>query len=217
MEDLLNHLRTGNLDAALASVRAHPSLLHARPAQGPSPLLTSVYYGHAELGRALVAEGAVPDLFEASALGLPDHVQAHLDAHPDSVNAYGADGFQPLGLACFFGHAAVAGLLLARGADVNSPSRNAQQVRPLHSAVAGGHLEISRALLDHGADVNAVQEGRFTPLHSAAQNGQPQMVTLLLNAGADPAARTAEGLTPADHARRAGYETLALDLDARAR
>ena len=210
MDELLTHLRTGNLDAALACVRANPALLRDRPAQGPSPLLTSVYHGHAELGRALVAEGAVPDLFEASALGLPEHVQAHLDAHPESVNAFGADGFQPLGLACFFGHAAVAGLLLARGADVNSPSRNAQQVRPLHSAVAGGHLEITRALLDRGADVNAVQEGGFTPLHSAAQNGQPEMVTLLLNAGADPAARTADGLTPA------GHETLALDLDARA-
>lgn len=43
MEELLNHLRTGNLDAALARVRAHPALLHERPTQGPSPLLTSVY------------------------------------------------------------------------------------------------------------------------------------------------------------------------------
>jgi ankyrin repeat protein len=127
-------------------------------------------------------------------------VEALLNADPAQVNAFAPDGFQPLGLAAFFGHPRVARLLLERGADPNIPSRNGLAVQPLNSAVAGQHLEVARLLLNHGADPNARQGENFAPLHGAAQNGQVEMIRLLLERGADPRATAANGKTPLDYA-----------------
>jgi ankyrin repeat protein len=124
-----------------------------------------------------------------------------LDAEPALAQAYADDGFQPLGLAAFFGHADVVNLLLERGAPVNAASRNAQRVMPLHSAVAGQHLAVAQALVAAGADVNATQTDDFTPLQGAAQNGQMEMVRLLLQAGADPGMRQRDGQSALDIAR----------------
>jgi uncharacterized protein len=107
-----------------------------------------------------------------------------LRQQPELVSAYAPDGFQPLGLAAFFGHADVAELLVNRGAPVNSPSRNAMRVMPLHSAIANQRTKIVQLLLDHGADVNAAQADDFTPLHEAAQNGMLDVTQWLLDRGA---------------------------------
>src|SRR6185503_20618238 len=98
-------------------------------------------------------KSAALNIFEAAASGRRDRVAALVDAQPAIVNAYADDGFQPLGLAAFFGHTGVVEFLLGRGAAVNSPSNNAQNVMPLHSAAAGRHLAIVNLLLDRGADV----------------------------------------------------------------
>src|SRR5439155_4037813 len=55
-----------------------------------------------------------------------------------AANAWAEDGFQPLGLASFFGHVDTARVLVEGGADVNSASRNDFKVMPLHSACAAG-------------------------------------------------------------------------------
>ena len=97
-----------------------------------------MYYGQPAVGNLLVARGATLDVFSAAAAGQLEKVQELVAAEPDLANAYAEDGFQPLGLAAFFGHADVVRFLLAHGSQVNSPSRNDQHVMPLHSAVAGG-------------------------------------------------------------------------------
>ena len=114
-----------------------------------------------------------------------------------------------MGLAAFFGHTAIAQLLLEHGADINAASRNGQRVMPLHSSVAGQHLALTKLLLEHGADVNATQEGGFTSLQGAAQNGQHEMVELLLKYGADKNARSDGGQTALDIARAEGHEAVA--------
>ena len=123
-----------------------------------------------------------------------------MDRQPALVNAYAQDGFQPLGLAAFFGNQAAVDYLLDRGAQVNSPSQNAMRVMPLHSAAASGQLEIARSLLAHGANPNSVQADGFVPLHAAAQNGQIEMVELLLSYGANLKIPTEDGKTALDFA-----------------
>jgi uncharacterized protein len=128
-----------------------------------------------------------------------------LDASPELVNAVAGDGFQPLGLAAFFGQDEVVRLLLMRGAAVDSPSHNLMRVMPLHSAAANRHLEICRMLLENGAPVNATQADDFTPLHEAAQNGQLEMVRLLLDYGAEVNVRKTDSLTPLTLAVQYGH------------
>jgi ankyrin repeat protein len=108
-----------------------------------------------------------------------------LARRPDLVNAAADDGFQPLGLACFFGHLEAADYLVRAGASVNTPSNNDLHATPLQSAVAGGHAPIVKMLLKNGAQPNVRERGGVTPLHTAAANGDVESIQLLILAGAD--------------------------------
>src|SRR5512135_3096541 len=138
-------------------LEVEPALVNARDENGLSAVLTAAYYQEPDIARLLVQRGAELNVFEACAVGELPRVQALVKQQPDLINAYAPDGFQPLGLAAFFGHTDMVEFLLSQGAAVNSPSRNAMRVMPLHSAIANRRSAIVRLLLDHGADVNAAQ------------------------------------------------------------
>jgi ankyrin repeat protein len=127
-------------------------------------------------------------VFEAAAVGWTDRVRELLDQDPALANAWAEDGFQPLGLASFFGHVEAARLLVERGAEVNSASRNEMKVMPLHSAAATGdpdaRYELATLLLEAGADPNARQQDDYTPLMAAGQRGDERLRELLLAHGA---------------------------------
>ena len=189
----------------------NPEFAGARTESGISAVLLAMYYNQPEIAQRLTQSVARLNIFEAAAVGNIDRVAEILKDDPTQVNAVAVDGFQPLGLAAFFGHLNVVELLLLKGAEVNSPSRNDMKVMPLHSAVAHQHLEIARALLEQGADPNARQADDFTPLHEAAQNGQLDMVKLLLQYGADANAKSAGNVTPFGMAQQGGHrEVMAL-------
>jgi ankyrin repeat protein len=192
-----------------ALVGGDAGLLGLPSPMGVSPVLFAVYYGRADMARVLVELGAPLNVFEAAALGDEAALTRELDADPALVGGVSGDGFSPLGLAAFFGHAGVAEVLLSRGADVNAVSRNAMRVQPLHSAVAGGHAALARALVMAGADVNATQQDEFTPLMAAAQNGDAGLALFLRQRGADAEAVTADGRRAADFAREEGHAALA--------
>jgi ankyrin repeat protein len=128
-------------------------------------------------------------VFEASAAGRDERLRELLDEDPSLANAWADDGFQPLGLASFFGHVEAARVLVARGAEVNSASRNDMKVMPLHSAVATGdpeaRYELAKLLLEHGADPNARQQDDFTPLMAAEHHGDQRLRGLLIEHGAE--------------------------------
>ena len=153
-----------------------------------SDLLQAVYRGDQARVDELLAGEPELDVFEAAALGRTDRLRALLDADPELANAWAQDGFQPLGLASFFGRVEAARLLVERGADVNSASRNDFKVAPLHSAVAekdaDTRYELAALLLEHGADPNARQQDDFTPLMAADQQGDTRLRELLVEHGA---------------------------------
>ena len=179
------------------------------PRSGLSALMTALYYMEPEIASLLMERGATVNLFEAAAAGKIDRLRALLDEQSGGVNDFSPDGFQALGLAAFFGQDAAAELLLARGAEVNTPSRNRMSVCPLHSAVAARRLRIASLLIEHGADVNAAQSDEFTPLMGAAQNGQTEMIELLLAHGARADVARANGQTALDLAHEGGHAAAA--------
>ena len=154
-----------------------------------SELLQAVYRGDQARVDELLAAGPELDVFEAAAVGRVDRLRTLLDEDATLANAWAEDGFQPLGLASFFGHADAARLLVDRGAEVNSASRNDLKVMPLHSAVAEKdpeiRYEIAKLLLEHGADPNARQQDDFTPLMAADQQGDQRLRALLVEHGAE--------------------------------
>jgi len=153
-----------------------------------SELLQAVYRGdQARVEEMLAAEPEL-DVFEAAAVGDVDRLRRLLDEDAGLANAWAEDGFQPLGLASFFGHVEAARLLVEHGAEVNSASRNEMKVMPLHSAVASSdaeaRYELAKLLLEHGADPNVRQQDDFTPLMEADQNGDARLRELLVEHGA---------------------------------
>jgi ankyrin repeat protein len=180
-----------------------------------SPILDALYHGRAdEAARLLAAAGsATLTIHEAAAMGAVARLNQLLDADPAAANAWSADGFQPLGLAAFFGRPEAVELLLARGGEVNTHARHQFHVAALHAALAGPQPSIARLLVDAGADVNARQQAGIAPLHETAQNGDLELTRLLLDHGADPAARDDRGQTPADTARKHGHADVAALLE----
>ncbi|GGL97506.1 ankyrin repeat domain-containing protein [Deinococcus aerophilus] len=214
-KELFLAIRANDPERLRTLVRHDHTLLEAVSPLGVSPVLFAVYYGHPELARLLVQEGAPLNVFEAAATGETGRLNEQLDADPALVNALSPDGFTPLGLAAFFGQEEVAALLLSRGADVNALSRNAMQVQPLHSAVAGNHLRLAARLLEAGAQVNAAQSGGFTPLMEAARNGNAALVETLLAHGATVEATNDDGRRAADLAEEEGHTAVAALLSPR--
>lgn len=155
-------------------------------------LLLALYRGDREQVDSLLARDPELNVFEAAAFGRTDRLRELLDEDRSLANAYGDDGFQPLGLACFFGHVDAAGLLLERGADPNTLGRNEHiKTNALHAATAAEstdeetRFELAKLLLENGADPNISQgTNEFRPIDAARQNGDKRLEELLIEHGA---------------------------------
>ena len=178
-----------------------------------SAILTALYQQKPDEAARLAGEANSLTIWEAAALGRDDQVRQALDRDASLVNAYGADGNTPLGLAAFFGKPVTVRLLVERGADVSAVARNYMKVQPLHAAVAGRNAEAVALLLGRGADPNARQQVGYTPLMGAAGAGRADLVDLLLRHGADPALTSEDGKTAAAVAREHSHEALAARLE----
>jgi ankyrin repeat protein len=159
-----------------------------------SELLEALYRGDRQRVDELLAAEPELDMFEAAALGRTERLRTLVEEDASRVNAFGDDGFHPLGLACFFGHVDAARLLVDRGADPDLLARNEHiQTSALHAAAASENkdaetrYELCRLLLERGADPNLRQGGRddgFRPIDSARMSGDERLERLLVEHGA---------------------------------
>jgi ankyrin repeat protein len=197
-------IRQGNKQEVERRLRLSPALIHARE-NDLSPILVAAYRHQPEIASFLADKTVALTIFEASATGKFNNIIRMLARDPQLVNSYAEDGFQPLGLACYFGHFEAAEYLVKAGAPINSPSRNGLNASPIQSAAAAGHVKIVKMLLENRADPNVREQGGYTPLHAAAQNGDEGMIRALLYGGADLNVKSTDGKTPLDLAREAGH------------
>jgi ankyrin repeat protein len=193
LTDLIKAGDNENLRKLLATT---PSLAESLTEQGISILQFAAYYRNAGAVEIIRAYRYALNVFEAASVGAEDVVMNLVAERPALLNSWSADGFTPLGLACFFGHTELARQLLAKGGDPNIASNNAFKVTPLHSACAVSNYEIAAMLIQKGANVNAAQMQGVTPLHSAAHHGQTKLVKLLIENSANVNSKMENGQTP---------------------
>jgi uncharacterized protein len=150
-------------------------------------LLEALHRGDNERVRQLLERQLELNVFEAAALGEAGRLREILADDPENANAFGDDGFQPLPLACYYGHVEAARVLLEHGADPNGLARNEHiRTNALHAAAASENkgpdvrYELCRLLLDNGADPSIPQGGsEFRAIDAARQNGDERLVQLL--------------------------------------
>jgi ankyrin repeat protein len=197
-------IKQGNLDEVQRLLSLTPELIYER-ADGLSPIIVAAYSQKPEIVDFLSNKTGNLNIFEAAATGKTNQLARHLARDPLLINAYSSDGFQPLGLACFFGHCETAEYLIKAGAVVNSTSQNLLGVTPIQSATTSGHVDVVLLLLKHNANPNAHENNGFTPLHVAAQNGNTPIIRSLLYNGADLTLRNHQGKLPLELAIEAGH------------
>lgn len=196
-------IKQGNLEETKRLITLTPSLVHEKE-NGLSPIMVAAYHHEPKIADFLADKAGNLTIFESTATDKIHHISRQLARDPLLVNAYSDDGYQPLGLACFFGHYEIAEYLIKAGASLNSPSHNELTVTPLHSATAASHLKIVTLLLNNDADPNVREQGGYTPLHTAAQNGDSEIIRLLLFNGANLNTRSNDGKLPIDMAIEVG-------------
>lgn len=149
-----------------------------------SEVRQALYQGDRTGAEALIAAGAVLNVFDAAAVGDPLILGELLADDRTSVEAWSADGFTALHFAAFLGGPDAVRLCIDAGADIGAVARNDMHVQPLHSAAANGSVESCRLLLEAGANPNAEQAGGFTPLDEAEHANKTELATLLRAYGA---------------------------------
>ena len=204
-----------NLPQIKQIIEENPALVNAKDSNRLPITLAAAYRRQQDIVDFLVEAGADLDLFTATAVNQMERVQKQLDSGYWQINQTNIDGFNPLQLAAFFGHEALALWLIEQGADINAASANTSRIQPVHAAAAIGNLTILNALLEAGADANAQQAGGFTPLHAAAQTNNIEMAQLLLDAHADPAIANDKGHTAKEIATTAGHDAFVTFLRTR--
>lgn len=207
--ELLQAVRTGDLDKVDELLNATPALASAKDENGVSAIMMAVYMGQPDIARRLARDRDDLSIFEATVLGRIERIAELVEAIPEAVNAISPDGFTPLGFAAYFGRIEAVNLLLAKGANPNVVSKNPLGVAPIHSALAGGQTAIALLLLNGGAKVDLQNAEGWTPLHYAADIGDAEIAALLMELGADHTKANGDQKTAAQHAADVGHDHVA--------
>lgn len=182
-----------------------------------SDLAWSGISGNTEEAARLIASGAdvntrcdkgqtaLMQVLAGLAAGLP--VKGNLTSFVEVLLAHGlvADAKDDAGKTALMyaadgGNAPVAGLLVAKGADVNARDNGDRTALMAAAyAVSGTPEAVVRLLIDNGADVNAVNSPfRLSPLMSAASRDNEAVARLLIQNGANTRATNLDGRTALD-------------------
>jgi ankyrin repeat protein len=171
--------------------RGGQTVLHLAAARASVQVLNQLIEAKADLmatddlGNTALDEAVLNDQSEAVG-SLLDHGASLNYVHP-------ADGRGALHEACVKGHADIAELLIARGADPGLRDRSGQS--PLDLALAYKNARIVALLLRLGSTISSSQAAGDQAMESAALKGQVEIAQALLNGGFDINRPTPSGST----------------------
>eukprot|EP00092_Neocalanus_flemingeri_P028200 GFUD01030624.1.p1 GENE.GFUD01030624.1~~GFUD01030624.1.p1 ORF type:complete len:807 (+),score=129.29 GFUD01030624.1:58-2478(+) len=130
-----------------------------------------------------------------------------------NLTAKNHDSQTAVHLASFYGHRDILEQLLKYGAKVNIS--DTEGYTPLHYACQVDKPYSVKALLEKGGANPTIRNEltQWVPLHEAAWKGHLECVSVLLEFHAPTKPRTPKNETPADLARAAGHQEVAVFLD----
>jgi ankyrin repeat protein len=156
--DIFEAASIGDIQIVVALVDGKSELINSFSSDGFTVLGLASFFGHIEIVKLLVAEGANPNLA--------------------SNNQFKVS---PIHSACAVSSYDIASILIENGADVNA--RQMRGVTPLHSAAHNGQTILAKLLIDNGADVNAENDDGQTPEHMAEEGGFYETAELIKRSG----------------------------------
>ncbi len=170
----------------------------------------TVAEGHkTSLTRLFEAGGFNAQILGASVAGDVDYAR-QLVGQDATLASIPTGEVTPLRLAAYYGHRAVAELLIEYGAPLDQAASDSKDF-PLHLAAAQGHADVVALLLEEGAHVDSRAHHERTPLLEAAKHNRVDVIRLLVRAGADLEAR---GGDVWEDGRTALQEAVHIDSDA---
>uniref|UniRef100_A0A8R1XRX1 ANK_REP_REGION domain-containing protein n=1 Tax=Onchocerca volvulus TaxID=6282 RepID=A0A8R1XRX1_ONCVO len=150
-----------------------------------------------------VDENGTSPLHLASFYGYHPIVHALIDARA-RVDARDREWFTPLQRACLHNHPNTVKMLINRGANPNSATK--QFMTSLHICAQVNALSCAQVVLDHcDSIVDRPDWGGCPPLHYAASYGNPAFVEFLLKKKANPNTKNKRGMTAAHWAALNGH------------
>ncbi|MGW8283955.1 MAG: ankyrin repeat domain-containing protein, partial [Gemmatimonadota bacterium] len=143
-------------------------------------------------------------IFDASRDGDVGAVRELLQADFQLARTTDGSGRTPLHYAASRGHAAVAGLLLDSGADIDATEEDGET--PLHFAAWRSETGTGALLIERGADLEIRNHWGRTPLLIVArETGSTDFAGLLIESGAKVNVRDRYGASPLDLAAWRGF------------
>jgi cytohesin len=174
-ESLFEAAKKGDIEQVRKLITAGVDV-NAKDKKGQTPLHFAARHGHEQIARLLIARGADVNvnmageswtpLLDAASTGQTKLVKLLLQkgAKVDVGDDY---GYTPLYYAIWSEDQEMVRMLIAAGADVNSPPNERDPYNPLFYVVWMRDANLVRAFIDAGADVNYKDKDGWTPLHYA--------------------------------------------------
>ncbi|XP_044746875.1 rabankyrin-5-like [Coccinella septempunctata] len=147
----------GRITSVKLFLEKNKSFLNRRVNQNFSLLHIATQFGHKEIVKFLLDEGADMHLTN--------------DKGSKAIHIAAREGFTD-----------IIDVFLEKGMDLDV--RGAANQSMLHYAASTGRLEVVKYLVERGCDVNTVNEGGISALNVAANQGHMEVVKYLLNKGA---------------------------------
>ena len=145
-----------------------------------------------------IAPPKKPPMLAAANSGNLKRIQKLIDDGED-LSPVDKDGYSPVQLALYNGHAEAARLLIEAGASLEQP-KDLEAFSPLVTAIIRGHADIVRLMLEKGANVNgrtpSGETAKYFPLLMACNRHQREAGEVLLEYGADVNQADPNGYTP---------------------
>jgi ankyrin repeat protein len=217
-DDLVELVKTGNLEATERTVNTNPLLANSKRDDGVPLLYFAAANGHAKIVSYLLSKGAEVDA--KADYGGAIHIATEKEyativrtllqwkANPNLKDKWGQS---PLHKATRNSNAQIAQMLIQAVGDVSSVDSEGRT--PLHRCKS---VAVAKALLEAGANINSLDGNGYNALHWAATPREivdTATIKFLLARGINASAKEKTGLTPLELAKKSEQTVLVTILE----